>query len=198
MVYEGRKYLIFQWELTDTLSAILLKYKVNFRIWLVDPRVASGRDRVCKTSVIRSEFVREPSLTALCFCFCTLRTNEIRRTDPLVQDDYARVVDLDIGASKSDICAIRVVTISERASRTRARLPPSRPRPPSMFSMPRPIRQIAACSGEGQGACEGVGAGDNGYASGKPRRELQSSTHKLPERSGNLHFPNRVPVAAYF
>jgi len=25
-----------------------------------------------------------------------------------------RVVDLDIGASKSDICAIRVVTISER------------------------------------------------------------------------------------
>jgi hypothetical protein len=39
----------------------------------------------------------------------------------LVQVDYARVVDLDIGASKSDICAIRVVTISERAGRTRAR-----------------------------------------------------------------------------
>jgi len=32
-----------------------------------------------------------------------------------------------------------------------------------MFSMPRPERQIAACSGEGPGACEGVGAGDNGY-----------------------------------
>jgi AraC family transcriptional regulator len=30
------------------------------------------------------------------------------------------VVDLDIGASKSDIFAIRVVTISERAGRTRA------------------------------------------------------------------------------
>src|ERR1700730_8833062 len=40
--------------------------------------------------------------------------------DPLVQVDYARVVDLDIGASKSDICAIRVVTILERAGRTRA------------------------------------------------------------------------------
>lgn len=36
------------------------------------------------------------------------------------QVDYARVVDLDIGASKSDICAIRVVTVSERAGRTRA------------------------------------------------------------------------------
>jgi len=30
------------------------------------------------------------------------------------QVDYSRVVDLDIGASKSDICAIGVVTISER------------------------------------------------------------------------------------
>src|ERR1700730_14035562 len=44
----------------------------------------------------------EPSLTALCLCFCTLHTNEIPRTDPLVQVDYVRVVDLDIGASKSD------------------------------------------------------------------------------------------------
>jgi hypothetical protein len=33
----------------------------------------------------------------------------------LVQADYAPVVELDIGASKSDICAVRVVTISERA-----------------------------------------------------------------------------------
>jgi hypothetical protein len=31
----------------------------------------------------------------------------------LIHVDYARVVDLDIGASKSDICAIKVVTISE-------------------------------------------------------------------------------------
>jgi hypothetical protein len=38
-----------------------------------------------------------------------------RRTDPSVQVDYAGVVDLDIGASKSDICAVRVVTISELA-----------------------------------------------------------------------------------
>jgi hypothetical protein len=46
----------------------------------------------------------------LCLCFCTLRTNEIRRTDPLVQVDYVRIVDLDIGASKWGICAMRVVT----------------------------------------------------------------------------------------
>jgi hypothetical protein len=52
--------------------------------------------------------------------FCTLHTNEIARPDPLVRVDYVRVVDLDIGASKSDICAVRVVTISERAGRTRA------------------------------------------------------------------------------
>jgi hypothetical protein len=51
--------------------------------------------------------------------FCPLHANEIPRTDPLVQVDYVRVVDLDIGASKSD-SAIRVVTISERAGRTRA------------------------------------------------------------------------------
>ena len=67
------------------------------------------------------KFGREPSLTALCLCFCTLHTNEILRTDPLVQVRYVRVVDLDIGASKSDIRAISVVTISERAGRTRAR-----------------------------------------------------------------------------
>ena len=35
-------------------------------------------------------------------CFCTLHTNEIPRADPLVQVDYARVVDLDVGAGKSD------------------------------------------------------------------------------------------------
>lgn len=58
-------------------------------------------------------------LNYACLCFCTLHTNEIPRTDPLVQVDYVRVVDLDIGASKSDICAVRVVTISERASKTR-------------------------------------------------------------------------------
>jgi hypothetical protein len=93
----------------------LLKYKVNVWFSFVDPRAASRLDRVWKASVIRSEIRLEPSLTALCLCFCILHTNEILRTDPLVQADCARVVDLDIGASKSDICAIRVVTISERA-----------------------------------------------------------------------------------
>jgi hypothetical protein len=38
----------------------------------------------------------------------------------LVQVDYVRVVDLDIGASKSDVCAIRMITIAVRAGRTRA------------------------------------------------------------------------------
>jgi hypothetical protein len=67
---------------------------------------------VVNHSEIRS---RAASLTALCLFICTLHTNEIPRTDPLVQVDNVRVVDLDIGASKSDICAIRVITISERA-----------------------------------------------------------------------------------
>jgi hypothetical protein len=57
-------------------------------------------------SGLRHQRDREPSPTALCLCFCTLHTNEILRTDPLVQVNHARVVDLDIGASKSDICAI--------------------------------------------------------------------------------------------
>jgi hypothetical protein len=34
---------------------------------------------------------------ALCFCIYALHANEIPRTDPLVQVDYVRVVDLDIG-----------------------------------------------------------------------------------------------------
>ena len=37
-----------------------------------------------------------------------------RASNPLIQIDYVCVVDLDIGASKSDICALKVVTISER------------------------------------------------------------------------------------
>jgi hypothetical protein len=37
----------------------------------------------------------------------------------LAQVDYVRVADLDIGASKSDIYALKVVTISERTGRTR-------------------------------------------------------------------------------
>src|SRR5882757_3833796 len=87
---------------------------------MVDLRIASGRDRVWKTSVILSEIRSRAELNCACLCFCTLHTNEIPRTDPLVQVDYVRVVDLDIGASKADIRAISVVTISERAGRTRA------------------------------------------------------------------------------
>jgi len=79
-----------------------------------------GRDRVWKASVIRSEIRARAEINcALPLCL-HLHTNEIPRTDLLVQVDYVRVVDLDIGASKSDICAIRVVTIRERAGRTRA------------------------------------------------------------------------------
>ena len=74
-----------------------------------------------KASVIRSEIRSRAELNcALPLFLYPLHTNEIPRTDPLVQVDYARVVDLDISASKSDICAIRVVTISERTGRTRA------------------------------------------------------------------------------
>jgi hypothetical protein len=38
-----------------SLSAILLKYNENIRFPMVDSRIASGRDRVRKASVVRSE-----------------------------------------------------------------------------------------------------------------------------------------------
>jgi hypothetical protein len=43
-----------------------------------------------------------------------------RASNPLIQIDYVCVVDLDIGASKSDVSTIRVIDISERTGRTRA------------------------------------------------------------------------------
>jgi hypothetical protein len=70
--------------------------------------------------VIRFEIRSRAELNRALPCFCTLHTNEIPRIDPLVQVDHARVGDLDTGASKSDICAIRVVATSKRAGRTRA------------------------------------------------------------------------------
>src|SRR5258706_13440742 len=82
------------------LRHILLKYIGNVRFSMVDPGIASGRNGVWKASVLK--FGRAPSLTALWLCFSTLHTNAIKRTDSLVQVDCARVVDLDIGASKSD------------------------------------------------------------------------------------------------
>jgi hypothetical protein len=81
---------------------------------MADPRTASGRDRIWKASVIRSE-IRSRAYQRFAFVSASLHTGEIPRTDPLVYVDYVRVVDLDSGASKMDICAIRVVTISERA-----------------------------------------------------------------------------------
>src|SRR5260221_2790519 len=69
---------------------------------MVDSRIASGRDRAWKASVVLSEIRSRAELNCACLCFCTLHTNELPRTDPLVQVDYVRVVDLDIGASKSD------------------------------------------------------------------------------------------------
>jgi hypothetical protein len=63
--------------------------------------------------MIRSEIQPSEELKSR-FLYLHLRANEIPRTDPFVQVDNVRVVDLDIGASKSDIDAIRVVTISER------------------------------------------------------------------------------------
>jgi hypothetical protein len=87
---------------------------------MVGPPNVSGRDKVWKASATRSEIRSRAELNRALPLFLPLHTNEIPRIDPLVQVDYARVVDLDIGASKSDIWAIRVVTTSKRASRTRA------------------------------------------------------------------------------
>jgi hypothetical protein len=103
-----------------SLRHIILKYKLNSCFSMVDPRISSARDSIWKASVILSEIRSRAQLNCACLCFCTLHTGEIPRTAPMVQVDYARVVDLDVGASKSDICAIKVVTISECAGRTRA------------------------------------------------------------------------------
>jgi hypothetical protein len=88
-----------------------LKYNVIFVFegWRRD----CWRYRIWKASVIRSEIqsTAEPYLRFAFVVSAPFDTNEIPRTNPLVQVDYVRVVDLDIGASKSDICAIRVVTI---------------------------------------------------------------------------------------
>jgi hypothetical protein len=65
--------------------------------------------------VILSEIRSRAELSCALPLFLALRTNEIPRTDPLVQVDRVCVVDLDIGAGKSDVCAIRMVTTSERA-----------------------------------------------------------------------------------
>lgn len=73
-----------------------------------------------EASVTRSEIRSRAELNCALLLFLHLPTNEMPRTDPLVQVDHVRVVDLDIGASKSDICAIRVDTILECARRTRA------------------------------------------------------------------------------
>jgi hypothetical protein len=61
-----------------------------------------------------SEIRSRAELDARCLCFCPLHINEIPRTNPLVQVDYVRVVDLDIGANKSNICAVKVVTFGAR------------------------------------------------------------------------------------
>ena len=52
--------------------------------------------------MVRSETPSKAERNCACLRFCTLQTDEIPRTDRLVLVDYVRVVDLDIGASKSD------------------------------------------------------------------------------------------------
>ena len=69
---------------------------------MVDPGLLLGGQGLERERNPVLKFGREPSLIALCLCFWTLHTNEISRTDPLVQVDYVRVVDLDTGASNSD------------------------------------------------------------------------------------------------
>src|ERR1700730_7613074 len=99
----------------------MLRYNVNLCFSMVDPRIASARDRERKPSATGSEIRARAELSRALPLSLHPSTNEIPRPDPLVQGVYVRVVDLDIGASKSDIRAISVVTISERAGRTRAR-----------------------------------------------------------------------------
>ena len=84
------------------------------------PGLLLGETGVLEASVIRSEIRSRAELNCALPLFLHLHTNEIPRTDPLVQVDYVLVVDLDIGTNKSDIRVHRVVAILERASRTQA------------------------------------------------------------------------------
>src|SRR6266849_7316550 len=70
----GKPYRGFE---SHSLRHLILKYKVNLCFSMVDPRIASGRVRVWKASVILSEIRSRAELNCACLCFCTLPTDEI-------------------------------------------------------------------------------------------------------------------------
>jgi len=99
LVQEGRKCFIFQWGLTGSLSAISYLNINEFGFSSRLPERTFGLE--VSDDLFRDSVVCRAQI-ALCFCICALHPNEIPGTDPLVQVDYVRVVDLDIGASKWD------------------------------------------------------------------------------------------------
>jgi hypothetical protein len=92
-----------------SLRQIQLKYKANLVFRVDFPERTFGLE-------VSGDLFRDPvecrAQIALCFCICALHANEIPRTDPLVQVDYVRVVDLDIGASKWENLRDQKVSIS--------------------------------------------------------------------------------------
>src|SRR6266481_8580545 len=88
---------------------------------MVDPRIASERDRVWKASLIRSEIRSRAELN----CALPLFLHPSRQRDTAHRSigtgrRRARRRFGYWGRANRTICAIRVVTISERAGRTRA------------------------------------------------------------------------------
>jgi hypothetical protein len=83
---------------------------------------------------------------ALCFCICPLRTNEISHTDPLVQVDYVRVVDLGIGrANRTSARSERHLFGARRQPRAGVRW--------KTLSRPVVRRLITKKQHQGRGAC---------------------------------------------
>jgi hypothetical protein len=79
---------------------MLLKYNVNFSFSMVDPRIIlSGTGLDSQRDPFRNSVERAKLDRALpLFLYSSRQRNTAH---PLVQVDYVRVIDLDIGASKS-------------------------------------------------------------------------------------------------
>jgi hypothetical protein len=98
-----------------------LKYKVSLCFSMVDSQITSGRDGVLEASVIRSEIRSRAELNCALPLPLFLHPSHQRDTAhrPIGTGWLRTRRRFGYRGSKSDICAIRVSAISERAGRIR-------------------------------------------------------------------------------